>query len=50
MLTSTQLHYDLVVLISKEQYLQLSTSVYLKHINPMYQSEITCSYYESLTL
>lgn len=47
MLISTYPHYDLViVLISKEQYLQLTTSVCLKHINLTYQSEVTCSCYE----
>lgn len=47
MLTSTYPHYDLViVLISKEQYLQLTTSVCLKPVNFVYQSEVTCSCYE----
>ena len=44
MLTSTYPHYDLVIVfISKEQYLQLTTSVCLKHVKLVYQSEVTCS-------
>lgn len=41
MVTSTYPPYDLViVLISQEQHIQLSTSVYLKHVNPCSRAKL----------